>query len=48
VPVTLGSDAHDPTDIGYRFADAVGLLREVGYREIATFSQRRRQMIPLP
>ena len=48
VPVTLGSDAHSPTDVGYRFADTVGLLQEVGYREIATFSQRQRRMIPLP
>lgn len=47
VPVTLGSDAHAPGDVAHRFDDAVALLREVGYREIATFSQRRRRMVPL-
>lgn len=47
VPVTLGSDAHRPVDVAGRFADAVALLREIGYREIATFAQRKRRMVPL-
>jgi hypothetical protein len=29
------------------FERAVALLREVGYREIATFERRRRRMVPL-
>ena len=48
VPVTLGSDSHDPAHVGYRFDDAVALLREVGYRELATFERRKRRMVPLP
>ncbi len=47
VPVTLGSDAHAPEQVAYRFADAVALLQAVGYREIATFSRRERRLIPL-
>lgn len=47
VPVTLSSDAHTPGDVGYRFADAVALLQDVGYREFAAFSERKRRMIPL-
>jgi histidinol-phosphatase (PHP family) len=47
VPVTLGSDAHMPGQVGYRFDDAVALLKAVGYREIATFRRRERRMIPL-
>ena len=47
VPVTLGSDAHNPADVASRFRDAVALLRAVGYREIATFARRGRRMIPL-
>lgn len=47
VPVTLSSDAHAPTQVAYRFDDAVALLKEVGYREIATYQQRRRRMVPL-
>ena len=47
VPVTLGSDAHTPGDVGHRFADAIALLQDVGYREYATFAARRRRMVPL-
>lgn len=47
VPVTLGSDAHAPELVGAGFDRAADLLREVGYREIATFVQRRRVMVPL-
>lgn len=47
VPVTFGSDAHRPEDVGFEWDRAVPLLREVGYREIATFERRRRRMEPL-
>ncbi len=44
VPVTFGSDAHRPDDVGYAWDEAVNLMREVGYREIATFERRMRRM----
>lgn len=47
VPVTLGSDAHQPDKVAAGFPEAVTLLREVGYREIAAFAQRRRRLVPL-
>jgi histidinol-phosphatase (PHP family) len=47
VPVTLGSDAHAPEHVGYRFDDAIELLRSVGYREYATFAARQRSMVPI-
>lgn len=47
VPVTLGSDAHAPGQVGHRFDAAVALLKDVGYREFATFAARRRRMVPL-
>ena len=47
VPVTLGSDAHTPDDVAYRFADAIALLQDVGYHEFATFASRKRCMVPL-
>lgn len=47
VPVTLGSDAHAPEEVGYEFASAVALLRSVGYAEIATFAGRRRSSLSL-
>jgi histidinol-phosphatase (PHP family) len=47
VPVTLGSDAHAPEQVGRYFDEARALLREVGYRELAVFTKRRRSSIPL-
>jgi histidinol-phosphatase (PHP family) len=47
VPITLSSDAHKPEQVAHGFDDAVALLQEVGYHEIATYQQRRRVMCPL-
>ncbi|HOJ85196.1 MAG TPA: histidinol-phosphatase, partial [Bacillota bacterium] len=47
VPVTLGSDAHAPDQGGRYFDDALRLLREAGYRELAVFTARQRSFIPL-
>jgi len=45
VPVTLGSDAHKPDLVGYRFSDALSLLREAGYTEIVTFNRKNKNYI---
>lgn len=37
IPVVLGSDAHRPQDVAYRFADAVELLNSVGYAQAVVF-----------
>ncbi len=37
IPVVLGSDAHRPEDVGYRFAEAVELLRGVGYTQAVVY-----------
>jgi histidinol-phosphatase (PHP family) len=47
VPVTFGSDAHDPHLVGAGYAEAVRLLKEIGYTELASFTRRRRTMLPL-
>ncbi len=47
VPVTFGSDAHRPEQVGFQWQRAVALLRAVGYGEIATFRGRQRVMVPL-
>lgn len=47
VPVTTGSDAHDPAQVGRYFIEAEELLRSAGYTELAAFSGRTRQAIPL-
>lgn len=47
IPVTLGSDAHAPEEVGMDFDLAVLMLREAGYQEIAFFEGRRRRLLPL-
>jgi histidinol-phosphatase (PHP family) len=47
VPITFGSDAHAPGEVGMNFAEAVRLARGVGYRECCRFVQRKREMIKL-
>ena len=47
VPITFGSDAHAPEEVGMNFTDAIQLARAVGYRNSLRFEQRRSQSIPL-
>ncbi len=39
--ITLGSDAHTPTGVGAGVADACDLLRQLGFRYIATYEKRK-------
>jgi histidinol-phosphatase (PHP family) len=48
IPVTLGSDAHAPGEVGWRFESALALLRRAGYRDIVRFRKRERSFLPLP
>ncbi|MFP4974919.1 histidinol-phosphatase HisJ [Paenibacillus sp. CN-4] len=47
IPLTLGSDAHDPLKLGDGLAEARQLLWDVGFREVVTFAGRRRTSVPL-
>jgi len=47
IPVTLGSDAHIPDDVGQDFDKAVSLLRRCGYEQISQFTQRKRKLVDL-
>lgn len=47
VPVTLGSDAHSPDQVGRFFPEATSLLRSVGYRELAVFENRVQSAVAL-
>jgi histidinol-phosphatase (PHP family) len=48
IPFTLGSDAHRKGDIGYYFPEVVGMLKDLGVREIAYFQDRKPVFIALP
>lgn len=47
VPLTFGSDAHRPEEVGADFAEAVRLARECGYTESVRFEGRRMRRVPL-
>ncbi len=42
VPITFGSDAHAPEEVGMAFPAAIQLAREVGYSECWRLAQRKR------
>jgi histidinol-phosphatase (PHP family) len=45
IPVTLSSDAHQTGQVGRHFETALDLLRQTGFRELATFDHRNRATI---
>jgi len=45
VPITFGSDAHAPEEVGMNFAEAVALARSVGYRECRRLVQRQHESV---
>lgn len=47
VGIVINSDAHAPKHVGYAYDQAVELARSVGYREIQTFTERKRKAYPL-
>jgi len=47
VPVTLGSDAHTPTEVGMGLDVAVAAAREAGYRSVSIFRQRIRKEVAI-
>lgn len=47
VPLSLGSDAHQPEHVSRDHDKAIALAREVGYEEIVTFDRRRRAFAPI-
>ena len=48
VPITFGSDAHAPGEVGLAFGQAVALARSVGYSHCRRFSQRRHSEAVMP
>ena len=46
VPITFGSDAHAPEEVGMNFAEAIALARSVGYTETCRFTRRQHEFVP--
>ena len=47
IPILLGSDAHDPREVGWEFKKMVRILKEIGYDQLACYSKRKRTYIEL-
>jgi histidinol-phosphatase (PHP family) len=47
VPITFGSDAHEPNDLGQNLEEAVRLARKVGYTETCRFSCREKDLVKI-
>ncbi len=47
IGITLGSDAHEPADVGRDFQLAVSLMEETGYEDIILFEKRNPRPQPL-
>jgi histidinol-phosphatase (PHP family) len=45
IPITFGSDAHAPGEVGMNFAEAIQLAREVGYKRSLRFAQRKATLV---
>jgi histidinol-phosphatase (PHP family) len=43
VPITFGSDAHAPDEVGMNFAEAVALARNAGYSHALRFKRRQHE-----
>jgi histidinol-phosphatase (PHP family) len=47
IPITFGSDAHAPDEVGADFSSAVALAKSCGYTHSLSFRQRRRELARL-
>lgn len=47
IPLTLGSDAHEPTHVGASFDEAVELIKEFGGGKLSVFDRRERFEVPV-
>jgi histidinol-phosphatase (PHP family) len=47
IPLSLGSDAHVPQDVGADFDKAAALLKQTGYRELVRFTRRQRALVAI-
>jgi histidinol-phosphatase (PHP family) len=47
VPIVLSSDAHAPDQVASGYDTSLALVHEVGYREVATFRNHERGILPL-
>jgi histidinol-phosphatase (PHP family) len=47
IPILLGSDAHQPKEIAYKFKETMELLKNIGYKQLVHFQERKRSYIEI-
>ncbi len=47
IPILLGSDAHHPDELSYKFNEMLKMVRKIGYSELAHFNKRKRTFIEM-
>jgi histidinol-phosphatase (PHP family) len=47
VPITFGSDAHAPGEVGMNWPEALQLARSAGYTQTCRFTRRKRELVAL-
>jgi len=47
IPILLGSDAHKPKDIAWKFKKTIKILKRIGYNQLANFNKRKRDFIEI-
>ncbi|MFX0057750.1 MAG: histidinol-phosphatase HisJ [Candidatus Hodarchaeota archaeon] len=45
IPILLGSDAHHPYEVGYKFKETIKLIKKIGYNQLAYFDKRKKYFI---
>lgn len=47
IPITLGSDAHHPAQVGESLREVAVLARKIGYRKIVQFNRHVKTLVPV-
>lgn len=45
IPITFSSDAHDPSQIGFKYDDVTALAKEIGFSKCALYRNRERELV---
>ena len=48
IPISLGSDAHCPREVGRYFPETISRLKAMGFGELTVVEGRRQRRVPLP
>jgi histidinol-phosphatase (PHP family) len=48
IPISFGSDAHAPQDVGRYFDQALRLAKDAGYTQCLRMRGRKKELVPLP